>query len=204
MNTINTILTYVFRLLFPVSCIGCKRKGTAYCTSCFKKLRRAFPVPLPHTLALYPYNDSSIKKILWEAKYHHNTKPLEALIALSVPDILEYLSHYTLSEKNTPLVFIPIPTNSARKKNRGYNIPTLIAKYTAQESGGKCLDVLVKTRETIPQSKTTRRESRFQNVAHSLALKTNVSIPNNTLLILIDDICFRAIVTGKQIGRAHV
>lgn len=201
MKLINSTISYIIRFLFPLRCISCNSSGNAFCASCFKRLRRATPPPVKNTLALYPYKDHSIKTILWEAKYHHNTKPLEALIIHSIPDILEYISHATLSEETIPLVFIPIPTSTSRKRERGYNIPTLIATMLAKETAGVCLNALSKTRETIPQSKTKSREARLQNVAHSLVIRTEVTIPPHALIILIDDIITSG-ATAQEAQRA--
>jgi predicted amidophosphoribosyltransferase len=201
MATINSTLSYLYRILFPLRCTGCDSTGNAFCEKCFKKLRRAALVPIKKGIALYPYKDHSIKKTLWEAKYHHHTKPLEALMAHSTPDILEYISSYTLSEEIVPLVFIPIPTSTHRKNIRGYNVPTLMAKILAEETNGVCIDALYKTRETIPQSKTHSREARLHNVSGSLALKDGISLPENALIILVDDIITSG-ATAQEAQRA--
>jgi predicted amidophosphoribosyltransferase len=188
MKAINSTLSYLLRLFFPLQCTSCGKHGSSFCDRCFKKLRRATPTPVKNALALYPYKDPSIKKILWEAKYHHNTKPLEALIRRALPDILEYISHYTLSEAMVPLVFVPIPTSKSRKHIRGYNIPSIIGASLAKELEGVCINALSKMRETIPQSKTKSREARLHNVAHSLVVTEQVALPNDALIILVDDI----------------
>jgi predicted amidophosphoribosyltransferase len=201
MKTINSTLSYLYHLLFPPHCVGCSISGSAFCSNCFKRLKRATLIPVKNCIALYPYKDPSIKTTLWEAKYHHHTKPLETLMKRSIEDIFEYVSSYTLSEETVPLVFIPIPTSTHRKNIRGYNVPTLMAKILAKETGGVCIDALYKTRETIPQSKTPSRESRINNVSHSLALQEKKQLPSNALIILVDDIITSG-ATAQEAQRA--
>jgi predicted amidophosphoribosyltransferase len=152
-------------------------------------------------MALYPYKDVFIKQTLWEAKYHHHTKPLEYLVRHSISDIFEFISSYTLSEENIQLIFIPIPTSTERRKARGYNVPTIIAQTLARESGGTYIDALIKTRDTIPQSKTRSREVRLHNVRNSLALKNTVQLPQNGLIVLVDDIITSG-ATAQEARRA--
>lgn len=198
MNIINSTFSLFLRFLFPIRCVGCGIRNSGLCYQCFKKVRRASPLPFPYMNALYVYKDPLIKKILWEAKYHHKTPALEALIKHSISDIEEYISSYSLSEHPIPLIIIPIPTSKTRKHIRGYNIPTIIARTIAHHMNIKYLDVLTKKRHTEPQSTMPSRQARYENVHHSLTLTPTRPIPTDALIILIDDI----ITTGATAQEA--
>ena len=82
---------------------------------------------------------------------------------------------------------IPVPISSKRKKERGYNQSLLIAREISKKTEIQLqLDCLVKTRNTIEQSKLNKQE-REKNAQNVYELK-NKEIIKNKKILLLDDI----------------
>lgn len=82
---------------------------------------------------------------------------------------------------------IPVPISSKRKKERGYNQSLLIAREISKKTEIQLqLNCLVKTKNTIEQSKLNKQE-REKNAQNVYELK-NKEIIKNKKILLLDDI----------------
>jgi ComF family protein len=93
-----------------------------------------------------------------------------------------------------PDIIIPIPPDSARLKNRGYDIPMLIAKQLSKycmqnESCGILSQHIIKIKKTIPQTKLNKKE-RHKNLKKIFSLSNNntINFSSANTIWLVDDI----------------
>jgi len=80
-------------------------------------------------------------------------------------------------------VIVPVPISDKTKKERGYNQSMLLAKHISDLTGAKITDVLLKTRETLPQ-RDLDKEERERNIKGAFAAKGKVS----GTVVLLDDV----------------
>ena len=91
-----------------------------------------------------------------------------------------------LQESELPNVVVPVPMSETERKKRGYNQAEALAVVAAD-----CLnfdpdkELLVKTRETLPQKRLSKEE-RERNLAGAYAIKRGASCRGKRVL-LVDD-----------------
>lgn len=99
------------------------------------------------------------------------------------------------------ILLIPLPLHTSRAHERGYNqielvLDALPKEYRDGTKSSLAKDILVRTRETKPQTKLSRSE-RLSNVAGAFALAKNASV-RNTHIYIIDDVA----TTGATLANA--
>ena len=87
-----------------------------------------------------------------------------------------------------------IPLHEKRERTRGFNQVRLLAEMIAEYSDKPCVSLLVRKRNTPPQS-SLEREARLQNVRGAFALLPGVSVSGKKVL-LIDDV----VTVGATMG----
>lgn len=140
--------------------------------------------------SLFSYEDEVIKALLWQLKFkgdQHASKLLGDVLA-------KYLEIYT-----TPHIIIPVPLSRERFRERGYNQVSLIAEQSVARID--CVtyfdNVLVRTRDTVPQMKLSR-EKRLNNLKGAFAVPKTEHIISQKI-ILLDDV----VTTGATLREAR-
>lgn len=141
-------------------------------------------------MSLFSYEDEIIKALLWQLKFkgdRHISKLLGDVLA-------DHLKIYTM-----PHLIIPVPLSRERFRERGYNQVSLIAERSVARID--CVtyfdNVLVRTRDTVPQMKLSR-EKRLNNLKGAFAVPKIEHIINQKI-ILLDDI----VTTGATLREAR-
>jgi ComF family protein len=99
-----------------------------------------------------------------------------------------YLQQYLLTDPIPFDALVPVPVHQNRIKQRGYNQSQLIAEHL-----GKLLKVpvemncLVRTRNSLPQARSTSLEQRKKNVQGAFSCAAAGNSYKN--ILLIDDVC---------------
>ena len=180
MNKILKILEEVF---FPQAdrCPVCGKEG-GFCESCRTQLRElrtgeggAF------------YYDGIVKSMIHELKFRDR-----AYLA----EIMGELMAGELSAEGD--VVTAVPLHPKRRRQRGYNQSRRIAKTYAACKGLPYEDLLVRVRNTPPQSMITKREDRQNNIRGAFQPKAGKTIAGRKIL-LVDDV----ITTGATIGECR-
>lgn len=177
--------------LFPLTCLSCKKKGSSICTQCASRLRRAERETSRNIIAAYDYRDPVIKKAIWSLKYHTRRHIGDTLGQLLYESTLEDLADMRSLSHGQPLVIIPIPLSSARKKVRGYNQAEIIARSFCEcaEQGACILDTrsIIKKKDTQPQAKITNRTTRLKNIHGAFSIVAPEKLIHKTVIV-IDDV----------------
>lgn len=135
--------------------------------------------------ALLPYRDDIVRAVILEAKFHKNEKAI-ALLG-------EVLAKYLASNEN--LVLVPIPLGAKRRRERGYNQVEAVCQTALpylKNSVRLSTDILVRVRETAPQTKLSR-EARKENMNGAFVAH---GIDPGLSYVLIDDV----LTTGATLG----
>ncbi|MFC1810668.1 ComF family protein [Patescibacteria group bacterium] len=113
-------------------------------------------------------------------------------------NLASLFDHFKLPE-NAQIV--PIPLHKKRLKYRGFNQ----AEILAENLGRPITNLLIRIKKTKSQA-TLSKYDREKNIKKSFVLNPEISLPKNTQLIIIDDICTtfstmnEAAITLKKAG----
>ena len=122
------------------------------------------------------YNHKEIKASIRDYKFggaYSSAKSYAHFISIR----LKYLNNFN------PEVIVSAPTSKKRLFKRGFNHVTLIAKYLSEFTGIPCDDILIKIKDTTPQSLLSAKE-RLSNLKGAFACKEH----NYKNVLLIDDV----------------
>lgn len=160
-----------------------QRADRASAQRCFR------PERVGHFQALTSYQDPLVCALITENKFHHNTKAARLLAGLLDTWLKRFLE---------PLIIIPVPLGSRRRRERGHNQVETIVRHSRH---GHCLatNYLTRRDETLPQSSLPKAK-RIQNVADAFACKIPLPELNpETTVILLDDV----LTTGATMAAAR-
>jgi ComF family protein len=198
-----------FDVLFPPVCIACSRdlpktsEAPLLCKSCADSLtpnpqlhcsvcRRRLPFGeaglLPRALRCHPsashlvfsaisYENPAARALIWHLKFKRRTKAAKILggilrqaLAISGVDLAEAL-------------VVPLPLSAARLRDRGFNQAELIAHQLQTP----LKDILVRIKNTAPQSDIKSWEQRRVNISGSFAVSNSEKI-RGEVIALVDDV----------------
>ncbi|MCK5059623.1 MAG: ComF family protein [Candidatus Pacebacteria bacterium] len=165
-----------------------------------EKMERCF-TELPQCKTVFRYTDPLAREAIREVKYRGNKKIAkkfgEILYTIILDDVEDILSFQNFS---SPLL-IPIPSSNKHKKERGFNQTEILAESIMIFDINKIFEyqkhILIKTKNTIPQTKTKNKSERIKNPVGSFGVKTASRIKGRNI-ILIDDI----VTTGSTLKEA--
>lgn len=151
------------------------------------------------TLYIFNYDNKIVRDALYYIKNKRDAKLLKN-ISLVLGDILsEELSEKEIIENFTETIIICIPSTHKQKNIRGFNPSALLAKSLSEIIDAKYFDdILIKTKETVPQ-KSLGRSARLNNLKNSMGVnKIYLDRIKDKNIIIIDDI----ITTGATLLEA--
>lgn len=212
-------------LLFPKSCLGCKKEGSFLCPDCLELLnvldhnyclcehsnfwinkesqigtcQKCKSKNLSGLFFALSYSENPlVKKLIGQFKY----KPYIKQLARPLADIL--LLHFIKIGKNTDAVWenaalVPVPLDKKKLKERGYNQSEELAKELAKTLKiPVILNVLLKTKSTPPQMEQNREE-RSKNLVGAFSTNKNCAsseLAQFSKIFLVDDVY----TTGATMG----
>jgi ComF family protein len=209
----------VLRLLFPNSCVGCRRAGCPWCRECLPavghltppgcdRCGRPFPErvtaacadcppsPVSWCRAAYLY-EGPVRRALFSLKFGGMRSVAEAM----APAMVEALA------RSPPVGFLErapvvtwVPLGRKRKRSRGYDQAEALARAVAGRTGLRATGLLDRAEETGPQARRPGRDRR-----RALAGVFGVRAGSPSHVILVDDVltsgataadCVRALLEG--------
>ncbi len=190
------MLQKLLSLLFPPKCVLCRslltKEETDICHSCrrsteeFRKSNRNIPFVEKWTAVWY-YKDD-VRKSLLRYKFY-NARSYGSVYArfLAMKLLQTFDGEFDL------ISWVPISTR--RKRMRGFDQVALLAEHTAGELGLHPVCLLVKHRDTKPQSTMKDAAQRRANVLGAYRVTDRALIAGKRILLL-DDI----ITTGATVS----
>jgi competence protein ComFC len=203
----------ILDLIFPKTCLGCKKDGQYICQNCLVKVQLLKPVcpycekpsidGFTHTrckkkygldglISVYRY-EGVIKKAIWALKFKYATEVGKELTDFFVRSLhaTDYILPATFS-------LVPIPIYRLRENFRGFNQSELIGKMVAEELGYKFTsDLLVKNKPTISQVELSVKE-RKKNLRGSFSLNQSSFLTPDSSILVFDDV----FTTGSTLHEA--
>jgi competence protein ComFC len=181
---VKDVSKFIFDLLFPMECFGCKQEETFLCEQCAVTLTKnenqicivckkpsisgiTHPgCKTPHLpdglISIYDYHDPIISEMIIAGKYKFIPsiyKTFGQLLASSLPLPLT-ASHYVL---------VPIPLSKSRRRWRGFNQAEVICEALSTKLGFPIAPVLVRSKSSKTQ-KDLKKGERSKNVEGAFSL----------------------------------
>lgn len=176
----------VVGLVFPILCVGCGIEGAWLCSSCAATtLPRITSRPgsgaLDRVVALYPYRDLRVRKLVTEYKYRGGWTALPAL---------QSLIRRALSPSLMPAVDViaPLPLHRFRLHERGYNQAAGLARAVADVLDAPLYpDLLMRARRGGQQAKKSDDDRRTPFKPDTF-LVVEPGAARGTRILLVDDV----------------
>jgi ComF family protein len=177
-------------ILFPPSCLGCKKSATALCERCIGLSRKSLSAMHPFILSTFDFKDPLIKRVIHAIKYHHRKDLVDPLIPYiaQTASIISPISDYTL---------VPIPMPRLRRLMRGYNQSDIIARALSKQLHIPCdMETLIRTKNKKRQATIHEKQKRLENQKGTFAVTGSVQ---GKRFILVDDVT----TTGATLAEAR-
>lgn len=176
----SRIVEELYELLFPRS--GDERRLARESVRTFINHYRLTRVEM-NVYALSQFEVPSVRAAIHLNKFHENEQALVLLSAL----VKRYLEETT----DTRTLLIPIPLGPRRLRERKHNQVTRVLKKACESAHGDhnlLTDVLIRTKDTPPQTSLSRAE-RKENLKSAFSLLPHASalLPGSTI-VLFDDV----------------
>lgn len=171
----------ILQILFPCpsTCIVCEvEEEEGICKNCLKTIK------LCSEDECYGYYKGALKELIHLFKFQKD---------FLAGEILANMLQSKISNVDKEYILTYIPISKKSKKTRGFNQCEYIAKILSKNLGLRCMETLVKAKETKVQKELSRSE-RLENIKNSFCIKDNCDIRGKKF-ILIDDV----ITTGATI-----
>ena len=186
-------------LLFPLTCLGCRREGRLLCPACVDNLPRLktpycriCAEPNARSLcrwcsSIAPGFDGLRAPYLMEG---HLREAIHALkyrgIRAAAPQLAELLADFVKSHSIPGDELVPVSLHPRRLRERGYNQSELLARELSKRTGlPVTAGALIRARDSGPQVQTISRERRRENVSGSFQCQGDMT---GRRVILVDDV----------------
>ncbi len=211
MNYPQKVKNWLLDLIFPIRCVGCGQFGHYLCQKCLNQipLKPSFEcvgckqhVSLGHTCYLCR-KENCLDQLLISADFKNTLIErtikifkFKFVAELSIPlSVLMKKYIRQLQKRNKFNIFsdnpilIPVPIHKLRKNWRGFNQSELLAKFLADNFQMEYSpDILVRTKNTVPQADIKERTERLENIQSAFSCLNPAKISGRSVL-LIDDVC---------------
>jgi ComF family protein len=213
---------FLLDLLFPTSCLGCKKpeallcdacRGTlpsseltcigcglrnrtgTVCTACRKERRLT---ALDRALWATLYDHTLAHDAITHFKYFGASRFAAPLGALMIASFRKALQEHPAWQR-IPFTLLPIPLNSRKRRERGYNQSELLAREIAAHTPYPLLSTraLERVRYTPSQTMQASKEARRENIQGAFRVADAQAVQGKAIL-LIDDIA----TTGSTLNEA--
>jgi ComF family protein len=165
-------------LIFPPACAGCGQRGSTWCGSCARALRRE-PVK---SLAWIPLVAAAAYQGGWQRAIHtFKYRPRPQLAGTLAAPLADAVRRSGI--RLNGLTFVPL--HPARRRERGFNQSQRLAQALGAGLGLPVIDGLTRLRHTRPQVGLSQEERR-RNLQGAFRWSTHAPPPAN--LGLVDDV----------------
>lgn len=195
----------IIDLIFPKTCVGCKKEGEYICLDCRKKL--VIPAPICPTCCkpsiggwVHPRcgENCSIDRLFVSLPYRGIVQNcLKKVKYRSAWDILDFLYKlHTLDLESQEWLVTSVPMWDKKERERGFNQASILAELTAKQLNATSINTLRRVRETKPMfglKKVDRKENVQGAFQFNYKSKTNLAARqvlqfSNQKVILVDDV----------------
>lgn len=203
------MFSFVFDLIFPKRCVGCRKTGAYLCSNCFAQIEvfQQYMCPMclrssiagethPSCITMHGLDGIScgvvykgvIKKLLFRFKHAPYLSNLGTTIGKLATETLSQNELFMRVLYLQPIV-VEVPLSSQKLKSRGYNQAEILARQVATEFKLPFIPkMLIQVRPANFQRKLNKLQ-RFKNVENIFELNSkNRKLINKKTVLLVDDL----------------
>ena len=187
--TLKGFTSYALNLVFPPSCVHCGREGELLCHICVAEStavlsngcrKCAEPLTRAGTCTRCVAERSSLDRLY--CSYMYDSPVGSAIKAFKFDDIralgpvlAELFNIEAMRRSNAELV-VPVPLHSSRSRARGYNQSEVLGRLLSRRLGVEFRDdVLVRVRDTTPQTGQPTAVARQRSLASVFEVRSGVT-----------------------------
>lgn len=191
MRITELIYSFIDSIFFDEKCIRCGQKQKLLCRDCLNTLPRPENDLPDYIQALYEYRNSTVKKLLTDAKYRKRFAGLKVFGRVMADAVIDISSEYTELNNYSKIILIPVPISKNRYRVRGFNQAEILTKEILTNLKdpiyflGK--NIVIKTKDPVPQASIKNRNERLNSPINTFKV-INPEILSGALCIVIDDI----------------
>ena len=196
---LSRVARFTLDLVFPLSCLGCKREGAVICENCAAGLKRlekpycercaqpgssrycgwCLESPLVVDTIRAPFIfEGPVREGVHRLKYRGQRAVAASLARL--------MAEYAARSAVTVDLATPVPMHPSRLRKRGYNHSYLLAQQLGKILGLPVEErLLSRVKDSPPQVEARSREERQSNVAGSFRCQRSV---DGLTVLLVDDV----------------
>ena len=198
------ILARMLHIILPIHCIGCGRRGIAFCDGCIAHAPLANTSEADWIHAHFSYKDAMVRKALRALKYKYRMPIGLVLAGALYGDVLEFVSEARELYPDRQFMIMGIPSSRESQKERGFNQSEVIAKEIVRLFEDSAVvfvpNVLEKIKSTERQARIEKRSDRLKNLVGAYRVR-KPDIISGAHVIVIDDITTTG-ATFKEARRA--
>lgn len=195
-------------LIFPKTCVGCKKTGTYFCPVCIQEIKQGDLVcpfcerssigGITHPVCRRKYGldglwslgiyENPLRKAIQKLKY----KFVEELSLILTDILIEYLAKYSpifldkiKKDRGEGWILTPVPLHWMRQNSRGFNQASLVSSLIAKKLGLKYQEILIRAKNTKTQVKKDAYQRR-ENIKNAFVLTKPYTL--NANILLVDDV----------------
>jgi len=202
-------------LVFPKTCLGCRREGNYICSNCVAKVRLAKPIcpncerpsidgathircqkklGLDGLISIWEY-EGVVRKAILALKYKYATDIASLLNCFVVEQLRSLNSRFMIPDSG---LLVPIPLHWHRQNVRGFNQSVEVGKSIAEAMDWKFTpDLLIKKQPTISQAEL-KGDERRQNLKGVFEVSPSIVVSQYPSILLFDDV----FTTGSTLKEA--
>jgi ComF family protein len=193
---LSSITRFLLDTVFPRSCYGCKKRGTALCEACADRIALAPLTNDDGIVGIFDYKNPIARRAIWELKFKRRSELARALATYGALHLAEIIAE-KLQGSAPNLILVPIPQHYARSRARGFNQSALIAQIFAEHLPQvQAIVMLKKTHATDSQASKRSKRERLRNLVDSMEASP---CNRNDLYVVIDDVT----TTGATFAEAR-
>lgn len=178
----------IISILFPETCIICKKENVSLCQNCIQNFPKAPFIQEPWVYSLFSYQDKHVRSIIHALKFNH-TQSIADHLGQHLYELLQSTVSNNLVLKNDSVVtLIPVPRMQSHIKQRGFDDVLALCKSIVEQNKKEFQieNTSIIRVNTKPQVGLSRHE-RLINMKNAFCIVSKNTL-RDRIIYIVDDV----------------